>query len=1189
MKEDGKREKKEAMRRINASLPIFSKVSRGSFRGRFHRSFLQAFITILLFLLASILPGMPEALGSPSPSPDPDPEAQAGIVGGYVFASDTRLPIQNARILLLYAQTSYRRILVASSWTDALGSFRLNTGYEGWHRVYVLADRPETPGIDYVPCSWDVYIQKGAMASYTFNLLPAATIFVKGEIRFVESPNPASEWRFTVLSPERPLVSPSISLYGMVQEASEMGLNRSYAIVPADVPVSLRVWARSGSVSHEFVLGADVGYYRLPQGSLLEVDGEREAILFNAALVKGILDKALEALLRAEDTGFLVVAERQDVLRSMGFLDSARLYLKQGRYYDAYASLRRAWMLGSDASQKLQSLFDEGRGSAYALTIFFAFTSIALVYLLVERTVGIEIAFLRRRVVFLSLTPIILAMAYGSMMAVFFIAFPGCRLIDPLHFILMAFLSLALGYAAMRLPGLLEERKGMGMGMGMGMAGAGAGAGAGTGIGGAGIQGRSLALRGAIIASFSIAARNLRRRRLRTGLTLATVAIMAFGFITTTSIAAGRGLVLHTFTPLLPKALPDGWLLVEDVEAGEMFVSLRALPENFILWLEGQPNVTRVVAKAESPIHRDDMPLGYARTVSGDFAEVPIHGILGIEPSLQAEMMPIKETIVRGEYLKDGEDDGIMISSKLAELLKVDVGDYVIFESKYRIVGIFDDDAFKSLLEPNGDTILPKLLNVASEIPFTYDCPPSSLIVMTLEEALKFPKVGILGASVRMETGRESLRDLLNLGERIALIFEYVVSTSLGGSVYTQYVGPYTEEKGLGWAPLVMVLTALIVATTMFSAVEERRGELAILSSIGLNPAHIASIFMAEALIIGFIGGGIGHLAGITGYRAMERALGSLGVREKVSASWSMASFIVAIMATVLGTLIPAMKASTIVTPSLLRRWSVEQKPAASGYIVTTLDIDLPVKVRTKEVEALITFMLKSLRGSGSFISGLNFIESKEKEKEMGIAGEFSSYRIPFTYAVTDLVVENELFIFPEPDGEYYSAKLICNTGKRSITLRATQEVGSFIRKLILEWNAYSFRVAAPLDPLSQVYTLIQTYSPKVLNVAYTGGGADASAKLTLLRERLAMEKARVPRIALFPVDPTDIKDCMKKARAMAAEADVVCVSGDSSPLSAALALAASEEKKVLCYVEDPRPPEERRAEPFIKLRVATL
>ncbi|MEM3694144.1 MAG: hypothetical protein QXI39_09030, partial [Candidatus Bathyarchaeia archaeon] len=541
---------------------------------------------LLSFLLLFLAIPMAKVSADPSPSPSPSPSPEAGTIVGYVFDSSSRQPLPKARILLFYAQTSYRRSLIASSYTDSLSSFRLTTDYEGWHRVYVLADRSETPGIDYVPCSWDVYVQRGSMASYTFNLIPAATIFLKGEIRFVESPSPASEWRFTVVSPEKPLGAPSIALYGMVQEASDLGLNRSYAIVPADAPVSLKVWARSGSVAHEFTLGAEVGsgygygsgssYYRLPQGSLMEVEVDKEAILFNAALVRQILDKALESLLRAEDTGFLVVAERQDVLRSLGFVDSAQLYLRQGRYYDAYASLRRAWMLGSDASQKLQGLFEEGRSSAYVLTIFFALTSIALIYLLVERTLGIDIT-LGRRKAFLSLTPLLLALAYGAMLAVFFIAFPGCRLIPPIHFALTALISLGFGYAVTRLPGLLEERKGE-------------------------AQWRSLALRSAIVASFSIAARNLRRRRLRTGLTLATVAIMAFGFITTTSIAAGRGLVLSILRPLLPKPFPDGWLIVEDVQAGEMLVTYRELPENFILWLEGQPNVTKVVPRAESPL-----------------------------------------------------------------------------------------------------------------------------------------------------------------------------------------------------------------------------------------------------------------------------------------------------------------------------------------------------------------------------------------------------------------------------------------------------------------------------------------------------------------------------------------------------------------------------------------------------------
>ena len=68
----------------------------------------------------------------------------------------------------------------------------------------------------------------------------------------------------------------------------------------------------------------------------------------------------------------------------------------------------------------------------------------------------------------------------------------------------------------------------------------------------------------------------------------------------------------------------------------------------------------------------------------------------------------------------------------------------------------------------------------------------------------------------------------------------------------------------------------------------ERKGEINILSSVGLNPAHVTGIFVSESLFTGIIAGGFGYLFGMGFYPIMSYLSSAPAVRYKISAIWSL-------------------------------------------------------------------------------------------------------------------------------------------------------------------------------------------------------------------------------------------------------------------------------------------------------------
>ncbi|MCK9365022.1 MAG: FtsX-like permease family protein [Syntrophales bacterium] len=71
------------------------------------------------------------------------------------------------------------------------------------------------------------------------------------------------------------------------------------------------------------------------------------------------------------------------------------------------------------------------------------------------------------------------------------------------------------------------------------------------------------------------------------------------------------------------------------------------------------------------------------------------------------------------------------------------------------------------------------------------------------------------------------------------------------------------KRFSLGISAVVMFIGSLIVFTTMMASVNERTREIGIFRAIGFRKTHIARIILLEALVVGFLAGILGYLAGL--------------------------------------------------------------------------------------------------------------------------------------------------------------------------------------------------------------------------------------------------------------------------------------------------------------------------------------
>ena len=84
---------------------------------------------------------------------------------------------------------------------------------------------------------------------------------------------------------------------------------------------------------------------------------------------------------------------------------------------------------------------------------------------------------------------------------------------------------------------------------------------------------------------------------------------------------------------------------------------------------------------------------------------------------------------------------------------------------------------------------------------------------------------------------------------------DLVNSFKSGGAVFTAIT--------TGAAVLALVVGGLSVVNTMIMAVTERFREIGLKKAVGAHTIHILREYLAEAVLIGFLGGAIGYLLGL--------------------------------------------------------------------------------------------------------------------------------------------------------------------------------------------------------------------------------------------------------------------------------------------------------------------------------------
>jgi putative ABC transport system permease protein len=247
--------------------------------------------------------------------------------------------------------------------------------------------------------------------------------------------------------------------------------------------------------------------------------------------------------------------------------------------------------------------------------------------------------------------------------------------------------------------------------------------------------------------------------------------------------------------------------------------------------------------------------------------------------------------LVSGRMPKDQNERAILLGTTAADILKKKVGDTVQIETEeLAVVGIVNGGAFVE----NSSIILS--LPMLQQITGNHD------------------QISAIDVRVTPGVNDAGIRGLC--AEMSRLIPE--ARAEPAGQHIANSEG-YRVINGMSWGTslLAILVGVLGVTNTMLMSVFERKQEIAILLALGWKRSRIVQMILWESLMLGFFGGIIGVLVGIVGVQMMKMAPAIRGLLEpNLSAGLMLMAIAIAVFVGVLSGLYPAWRSSRV-EPSL--------------------------------------------------------------------------------------------------------------------------------------------------------------------------------------------------------------------------------------------------------------------------------
>ncbi|RLE82975.1 MAG: hypothetical protein DRJ52_01305 [Thermoprotei archaeon] len=666
-------------------------------------------------------------------------------------------------------------------------------------------------------------------------------------------------------------------------------------------------------------------------------------------------------------------------------------------------------------------------------------------------------------------------------------------------------------------------------------------------------------------ASLSMILRSARRRRLRTGLTLFTVALVAFSVHTLNLMTT----MYWSFEKELKYSVsvkPNTVLVVKPKYGDYPYSPLSIV---FIRLLSEIGHTEALCIKRESSPTLKEIRLEYRGR------ETYVSGVISYTKGV-TKFIPLESIVMKGRLPEEGLE--VMISNNIANLLSINV-DKNITIGKYtaKVVGIFRGKSLDDLRDLDGMSITPTVVIREGGAKTVERLSGDSIIICSDELAslLKIP---------RYKVYIKPKENPFFYAEKVAFISDSCTYVFYKNTVKYYTVAPVIIVKGESLV-VPLIIAILTVFVSIMENVYERRKEIEILSSLGLNPSHIAYLFSLEGIVLGYVGSGIGLLSGFIAFKLLNMSSVVIPVDFKLSIYEILFTVFLAVGVSLLAALPPALKASTLVTPSLERRWKLKE---TKEFMEEGITERLPVRIPLGKSRDFVDFILGRFRelsfGLTQKVEVMSIEELGDREYRISFKyyrGSDISYQACFT--------ENTLEVYKVSE-DTYGVKVTSRpvTQHSKLGLYYVHETLSFLRKIALEWSSRALRIVVALgENPSTLYTVIKHLDPYEVIVVTEARNLKT---VEYVKKALMEEKRRTPAIKTYLISSLkDIEKVLSELSYYIRESQYTVISYDSGLAGVLLSIASSAVRKKILLLTDKRSLREKIAYPLKEAEISEI
>jgi len=599
---------------------------------------------------------------------------------------------------------------------------------------------------------------------------------------------------------------------------------------------------------------------------------------------------------------------------------------------------------------------------------------------------------------------------------------------------------------------------------------------------------------GMLLSALSLSVSNMRRRKLRTTLTLGTITFLVMSLVLFTSATSfqkdferpGRdenppyeGIQIFNTYHHVHALLPETVRMVEEAMEAEGTVVRREYlnygmklvdpTKQYLYQTEGPLAPPEALVDAARQAEQERASAGKGTTkvqVQVTDRGMLVPSVQFVEPDEVNVTAPHEKALVGGRWFTDDDLFSCIISKTASETLRLGVGDTAGFEGfELKIVGVFDSVRMDKVLDLNAEPWTPILFSASHDEVDRPQHEPSAPVLFVpkrLADETSWFQTAVWSLVVVPddrakipELARQLTREVKNVD----------VYESHGGNVTLHSAHATVSVSGAAFLLGPLLITFFMILNIMLGTVYERTREINIFSSVGLSPRHVALMFLTESVVYAAVASVLGYFMGVvllTVFMRMELLPATfypnyLGVVVIYATGLAAA-------ATVTSSIYPMIIASRIVNPSLARTWRIDTEPAGGVW-----RIHFPfISHSTDETVGIFAFLGEFIEHNTGEPKGVFTAEPGIEFRPPAPSGDgaeraeliFTAWLAPFERNVTQRAAF-AAELDPEKQRWYFSFELRHVSGPEYLWKKSNRYFLDQFRKQMLLWRAFPDELVA--------------------------------------------------------------------------------------------------------------------------------